>query len=119
MERLYASIPWLYAVLALAFGVTLAWTTPPFQMADETTHFARADAITFGPAGFAPRDVEGRPHMAARAHQAVLDAVSRAERVKFHPDEKVHAADLDATDRLDGRIGVFFAGQAFNPVLYL
>jgi hypothetical protein len=120
VARLNAAIPWLYAVLALAFGIVLAWTTPPFQMADETTHFARADALTFGPAAFAPRDSDGRLHIAARAHQAVLDAALRAERVKFHPAEKVRAADLDpSAGRLDGRMGVFFPGQAFNPLLYL
>lgn len=119
MLRLNAAIPWLYAVMALAFGLLLAWTTPPFQLADETTHFERADALTFGPAAFARSGPDGDGYMTATVHQAVIDAEQRTDRLKFHPEAKALRDDLGSgPDRLDGRTARIAPGQAFNPLLY-
>jgi len=57
-----------FVVLALLFGVTLAFATPPFRAPDEAGHFWRADALAVGywippmhhghPSAYIPRGIE-------------------------------------------------------------
>jgi hypothetical protein len=121
MQWLRTATPWVFLAVVLASGLLLVWTTPPFQMADEQTHLYRADILTFGPAGLGERTVEGRRYVTGRIHVGIIDAATAFDRLRFHPEQKVGAADYTAAAnvRLDARSVDVPPGQALNPAFYL
>lgn len=120
MTRLRAATPWIFLAVALTWSLLLAWTTPPFQVADEDIHLYRADVFTYGPGGLSTRIWEGRRVVLGRIHQSLIDAEAPFQRLKAHPERKVSRADFAAaTQRLDARRVDIPIGQALNPILYL
>lgn len=83
----------LFVVLAAAFGVVFVFTTPPFQVPDEPSHFYRTYQIAQGRFFAERRDRSAGGELPVSLVQTV-EAVSGG--ISFHPENKADPAAIRA-----------------------
>jgi hypothetical protein len=115
--------PWLFAVLALAAALFLAWNVPPFMGADEVQHFERAAIGAHGwPVG--QRFVRnGRVASGGDVEEGLRIAARGFDHIPFHPERKANPADFAAAAAGSWRgptfAGNFSGASAYPPFFYL
>jgi uncharacterized membrane protein len=117
--RFLLSLPGLFAVLALTFGLALLFLTPPFQSPDEPEHFLRAYQVSEGTLMAPYREGRGGGDLPA----AVVLSTTKFRRLDYRGDLKTSRAEILGVVRepfdLSAREWAFFPNTAvYSPVSY-
>lgn len=100
-------IEWVFLVIALVFGVWMAFVNPPFQANDEDRHFF--NSYLHANFHFNP-DVNEQGYMGAYLPENLLNTVNSFQSVPFQNGAKINKSSIDIAkkDRLSTQ-------KVFNP----
>lgn len=110
----------IYVVLALVFGLSMVFITPPFQVPDEFNHFFRAFQVSEGTLVSTKKD----NRLGGILPKSLPMTMSPYHAIPFHPENKQHTKNiinfLNLPLNTEDRVFVDFPNTAlYSPIPYI
>ncbi len=129
--KLQHNLPYIFLMYAVSMMVITAWITPPYQVPDESNHFARAEQVSRGQL-LAVFRTEGKKEPRTIPDERVLmpdiggytvdngiqKTASYYDNIPFHPDVKVRLTQIESSKKVMWNEGPLTYGSFPNTAIY-